>query len=64
MNIGAIVEGHGDALALPELFRRIAADATPGMRVQVFPPHRVARGVRARDLISSGTREGPDAGDE
>jgi sec-independent protein translocase protein TatC len=32
--------------------------------LRVFPPHRVARGVRARDLISSGTREGPDAGDE
>jgi Sec-independent protein secretion pathway component TatC len=32
--------------------------------LRVFPPHRVARGVRARDLLSHGTREGPDAGDE
>jgi sec-independent protein translocase protein TatC len=31
--------------------------------LRVFPPHRIARGVRPRDLFSSASREGPDAGD-
>jgi len=44
VKLGAIVEGHGEEAAIPILVRRIAAWLDPMLRVDVLPPHRVARG--------------------
>lgn len=41
--IASIVEGHGDALAVPILIRRIAAEIYDLYDVQIKPPHRVPR---------------------
>jgi len=44
MNIGVIVEGHGETSAVPILIRRILGEQRPGLVVQVPPPLRLSRG--------------------
>ncbi len=41
VRIAAIVEGHGECEAVPELIRRIARDIDPGFVPIVLPPFRV-----------------------
>lgn len=43
LEIIAIVEGHGDAEALPILIRRIAEEVIPGAPLRIHPPIRVRR---------------------
>ncbi len=43
IQIGLIVEGHGDASAMPVLFRRIAAEIDAGRTVEIAPPMRRPR---------------------
>lgn len=64
--IGCIVEGHGDASALPVLVRRIAGEAAAGIDISARPVFRVGRGrllkpgelERYVELIAM--RTGPD----
>ena len=66
MNLGAIVEGHGEVEAVPALIRRIAAWADPALNVNVLRPFRLPRGKmvkepelrRAIELVARQTGEG------
>ncbi len=44
MNIGVIVEGHGEREAVPLLLRRIAAWIDPALMLNVVQPLRIAKG--------------------
>jgi hypothetical protein len=44
MNIGLIVEGHGETSAVPILIRRIFEERRPDLTVQIPPPLRLSRG--------------------
>lgn len=48
MNVGAIVEGHGDVLSTPELIRRVARERSLSFPT-VLAPHRVPRSRLVRD---------------
>lgn len=49
MNLGLIVEGHGDRLALPILVRRIASEIHPELPLQIPEPFRLKRGWMTRE---------------
>jgi hypothetical protein len=44
MNIGVIVEGHGETTAVPILIRRILGELRLALPVQIPPPLRLSRG--------------------
>jgi hypothetical protein len=44
MNIGVIVEGHGETTAVPILIRRLLGERRPDLPVQIPPPLRLSRG--------------------
>lgn len=66
MNVGAIVEGHGETVAVPIVIRRIVRERHPGLPVQVPPPLRLSRGKmtlaselsRAVDLMARKAGDG------
>lgn len=43
LNLGCIVEGHGDVRAVPVLIRRIQAELAPGLPLSVWRPWRIGR---------------------
>lgn len=47
MNVGTIVEGHGEVEAVPIVIRRIVGEHHPGLPVQVPSPLRLSRGKMA-----------------
>jgi hypothetical protein len=67
MNVGVIVEGHGEEQAVPILVRRIAAWLAPGLTLEVVHPFRVPKGkllkeaelARAVELVAR--KVGPGA---
>lgn len=49
MNLGFIVEGHGEVSSVPLLLRRILGELAPELNPQLLKPHRVARGKLAKN---------------
>ncbi len=49
MNIGAVVEGHGEVAAVPILIRRVVACLDPSLVVNVAHPLRVSRGKLVKE---------------
>ncbi len=43
LNLGCIVEGHGDVAAVPELVRRFQQVLDPGVGLEIRPPTRAGR---------------------
>jgi hypothetical protein len=66
MNVGAIVEGHGETTSVPIVIRRIIGERHPGLPIQVPPPLRLSRGkmtipselARAVDLMARKAGDG------
>jgi len=53
MNIGVIVEGHGETTSVPILLRRILGEQRPDLLVQIPPPLRLSRGKITKPSASS-----------
>ncbi len=49
MNIGAVVEGHGEVAAVPILIQRVVAWLDPSLTVNVARPFRIARGKLVKE---------------
>ena len=66
MNIGVVVEGHGETTSVPILIRRIVGEQWPELPVQIPPPLRLSRGKittphelsRAVDLMARKAGDG------
>jgi hypothetical protein len=43
LNLGSIVEGHGEVEAVPVLIRRIQAELSPGLDLRICRPWRIGR---------------------
>jgi hypothetical protein len=49
VNLGVIVEGHGESEALPMLVRRVAHWLDPALDLQVVPPYRLPKGRMVKE---------------
>jgi hypothetical protein len=51
-NVAVIVEGHGDALAIPRLVERIARERTTSLEApRIGPPHRLRRHLMTKPEV-------------
>ncbi len=53
LNVGCIVEGHGDRPAVRILLQRIQQELAPELHLEILPPRRVGRGL----LVKPGVLE-------